>query len=425
MRTSSSRGWQQTVFDTVQAFPRRLSQGRIGTDNLANHLPSRQIESAFGRRPHRQRHRTLRTKADALRWRFLSRFHSGRLSEHEHGHGFLSGLEFAITAKTIKVLQTVESPVRVVSYQLSVIRKNQKPFLKTENRELRTLQRYSLQPAADGTSMQKDSRSTRLLARTKLCSSQMLTASRTLMTMGTGSAAKVSRSKTSTQRQQVAAVCYRIRGSHLEFLLVQTRGGRWIFPKGGVEPGHTHAESAALEAFEEAGVHGRIEKIPFTRYFHRKPDQPLAQEPAVSAHLCEVLHLERPQEANRHPSWFSTEKAKQRLRKDRASELGAELLRVVDKAAARIQRLHSANPAPPHAHIDPLRKVRFEAHEDPRFYDSLRQAVLARYLLPRSQLRLGSGETRNTADASRNVTPIDRATSIAEAKLQPRKGGIR
>src|SRR2546427_12586408 len=56
--------------------------------------------------------------------------------------------------------------------------------------------------------------------------------------------------------QQVAAVCYRIRGSGIEFLLVQTRGGRWTFPKGGVEPGLTHAQAAALEAYEEAGAHG-------------------------------------------------------------------------------------------------------------------------------------------------------------------------
>jgi 8-oxo-dGTP pyrophosphatase MutT (NUDIX family) len=268
--------------------------------------------------------------------------------------------------------------------------------------------------------MQKDSRSA--ARRTKLYSSQMPAGSRSLCAMGTGSAARVSRSKVLTHRQQVAAVCYRIRGSHLEFLLVQTRGGRWIFPKGGVEPGHTHAESAALEAFEEAGVHGRIEKIPFTRYYRRKPDQSLEAEPAVSAHLCEVSRLVRPQESNRHPSWFSTDKAKQRLRKDRAPEIGAELLRVVDKAAARIQRLHSSIPAPTtQAHIDPLQKVRFEAHEDPRFYEGLRQAALARYFLSRPQLRLGNGETRST-EASGNVTPIDRSTSIAEAKLQPRKG---
>jgi len=56
-------------------------------------------------------------------------------------------------------------------------------------------------------------------------------------------------------------------GRGIEFLLVQTRGGRWIFPKGGVERGLTRAQSAALEAFEEAGVHGRIEAAAFARYF--------------------------------------------------------------------------------------------------------------------------------------------------------------
>jgi len=225
--------------------------------------------------------------------------------------------------------------------------------------------------------------------------------------MGAGSAARVSRSK--TPRQQVAAVCYRFRGSRLEFLLVQTSGGRWIFPKGGVEPGRTHAESAALEAFEEAGVHGRIEKIAFTRYYRRRPVQsPEAEndEPAVSVHLCEVSRLERPQESNRRPSWFSTDKAKQRLRKDRAPELGAELLRVVEKAAARIQRLHSVSPAPTHTQVDPLQKVRFEAHEDPRFYDGLRQAALARYFLSRPQLRLAAGEN-SAAPLARNITSID------------------
>src|SRR5260221_11869080 len=61
------------------------------------------------------------------------------------------------------------------------------------------------------------------------------------------------------ETEQVAAVCYHMRGADIEFLLVQTGGGRWIFPKGCVEAGFTHAQAAAIEAFEEAGVHGRIE----------------------------------------------------------------------------------------------------------------------------------------------------------------------
>src|SRR5438309_10731781 len=70
--------------------------------------------------------------------------------------------------------------------------------------------------------------------------------------------------------QQVAAVCYRFSGTSIEFLLVRTRGGRWTFPKGGVELGLTHAQAAALEAYEEAGVHGRMEEISFARYTRRK-----------------------------------------------------------------------------------------------------------------------------------------------------------
>src|SRR5882672_5085191 len=70
--------------------------------------------------------------------------------------------------------------------------------------------------------------------------------------------------------EQVAAVCYWVRGSGIEFLLVRTRGsGRWTFPKGSAEPGLTHAQAAALEAFEEAGVHGRIEEASFARYVRK------------------------------------------------------------------------------------------------------------------------------------------------------------
>lgn len=141
--------------------------------------------------------------------------------------------------------------------------------------------------------------------------------------------------------EQVAAVCYRLRGAAIEFLLVQTRGGRWTFPKGSAEPGLTHAQAAALEAYEEAGVHGRMEEESFARYTRRKrgPRNATTVDLAVNAHLCEVLWLGPPQEADRNPTWFSAEKAKRRLREDRTSGDGAELARVVDRAVARIHRL--------------------------------------------------------------------------------------
>jgi 8-oxo-dGTP pyrophosphatase MutT (NUDIX family) len=132
-----------------------------------------------------------------------------------------------------------------------------------------------------------------------------------------------------------------MRGDTIRFLLVRTTGGRWTFPKGGMESGLSHAQTAALEAFEEAGVQGRTEEAAFACYYHRprgwRGSESSASEFAVRAHLCEVLRLGRPQEPRRHPTWFSAKKAKQRLREDRPSEAGAELAEVVDRALFRLR----------------------------------------------------------------------------------------
>ena len=160
----------------------------------------------------------------------------------------------------------------------------------------------------------------------------------------------------------MASVCYRGPNPVIEFLLVQTRKGRWTFPKGGVESGLTHAESAALEAFEEAGVHGRIEKISFARYVLRKPDKTRetdSSETRIHCHLCEVLRLDPPQESNRNPTWLHPEKAKRFLREGRTSDNGAELARIVDRAVARIRRFRNGTALG----NDPLQRVQFEAFE--------------------------------------------------------------
>jgi len=164
--------------------------------------------------------------------------------------------------------------------------------------------------------------------------------------------------------EQVAAVCYRLRTGAIEFLLVRTGSGHWTFPKGGVEPGLSHAQAAALEAFEEAGVHGRMEEASFARYVRSKggrrrgsTKQAPDTEVSTSAHLCEVLRLVTPQESDRNPTWFTTEKAQKKLAEGRTVEFAAELVRVVDRAVARIERL-SNSPMPP---TDALHRVRFES----------------------------------------------------------------
>ena len=187
--------------------------------------------------------------------------------------------------------------------------------------------------------------------------------------------------------EQVAAVCYRVRQDSIEFLLVQTRGsGRWIFPKGSAEPGLTHAQAAAIEAFEEAGVHGRIEETAFTRYVCRgqrnRSVARAATEGLVSAHLCEVRRLCNPKECNRNRTWFSVEDTKRRLREGRKDDDGEVFTRVVQQAVARIKQMRiAAEPAAvrpgSHAANDELYQVQFEATIEPRRPDQLRRIAAA------------------------------------------------
>ncbi len=67
--------------------------------------------------------------------------------------------------------------------------------------------------------------------------------------------------------RQSGALPYSVIDGRVVFLLITSRRtGRWIFPKGDIEPGMTPWESAAVEAMEEAGVSGQIAKEPIGSY---------------------------------------------------------------------------------------------------------------------------------------------------------------
>lgn len=70
--------------------------------------------------------------------------------------------------------------------------------------------------------------------------------------------------------RQSAALPYRWRGGTLEVLLITTRRGRWIVPKGIVEPGLSSQSSAAKEALEEGGVRGDVAEAALGSYRRRK-----------------------------------------------------------------------------------------------------------------------------------------------------------
>jgi 8-oxo-dGTP pyrophosphatase MutT (NUDIX family) len=67
--------------------------------------------------------------------------------------------------------------------------------------------------------------------------------------------------------QQYGAVPFRHAGGKIEFLMITSRRtGRWIFPKGDPIQGLSPIETAAVEAFEEAGVRGRVGSAPVGCY---------------------------------------------------------------------------------------------------------------------------------------------------------------
>jgi len=74
--------------------------------------------------------------------------------------------------------------------------------------------------------------------------------------------------------KQVAALCWRSTDSNnlaLEVLLITSlHTKRWILPKGWLMEGLTPAQSAAREAFEEAGVTGKIADKPIGTYHYLK-----------------------------------------------------------------------------------------------------------------------------------------------------------
>jgi 8-oxo-dGTP pyrophosphatase MutT (NUDIX family) len=60
--------------------------------------------------------------------------------------------------------------------------------------------------------------------------------------------------------RQSGVIPYRLRQGEVEVLLITSRGQRrWVIPKGIVEPDWSPADSAAREAWEEAGLRGRLQ----------------------------------------------------------------------------------------------------------------------------------------------------------------------
>lgn len=124
---------------------------------------------------------------------------------------------------------------------------------------------------------------------------------------------------------QAAALPWRRTNGKVEILLVTSRQtGRWIIPKGWVDPGEPLHLAARREAFEEAGIEGTIASDPLGSYFYMKA------LPSGLMRRCEVwvfpLHVSAeakrwPERELRHRSWLSPQDASRRIQDAPLAEL--------------------------------------------------------------------------------------------------------
>jgi 8-oxo-dGTP pyrophosphatase MutT (NUDIX family) len=73
------------------------------------------------------------------------------------------------------------------------------------------------------------------------------------------------------EHRQCGAIPVVGQGGSARVVLITSRGtGRWVIPKGWIEPGEQPHLSAARETFEEAGLAGEIESAPLGTYTYDK-----------------------------------------------------------------------------------------------------------------------------------------------------------
>lgn len=118
-------------------------------------------------------------------------------------------------------------------------------------------------------------------------------------------------------RNQFGALCWRRRDEQTEILLITSRDtGRWIIPKGWPVKVASPARTAALEAWEEAGVRGTLAPASLGYFAYRKDLDGKDVVPCVvEVFALEVAELagEFPEKAERRRKWFAPEKAAKKV----------------------------------------------------------------------------------------------------------------
>lgn len=118
---------------------------------------------------------------------------------------------------------------------------------------------------------------------------------------------------------QSAVIPYRHDNDQLRVLLITSRNtGRWIVPKGMVEPNMTPWASAAKEALEEAGLLGIVGQTKVCEYFYDKWETTF-RVAVYPMRIAECLEDWEERELRRR-AWMTPKQAARRVREKELSK---------------------------------------------------------------------------------------------------------
>jgi 8-oxo-dGTP pyrophosphatase MutT (NUDIX family) len=123
---------------------------------------------------------------------------------------------------------------------------------------------------------------------------------------------------------QYGALPYRESRAGVEILLVTSRGTRkWIIPKGWPQRGRPPHRAAAVEAFEEAGVVGKVRSKPIGHYRYQKKVSGSTARFKVRVFPLRVTRQLKtwPERRQRRLRWHSPALASRRVSETRLKEL--------------------------------------------------------------------------------------------------------
>ena len=131
--------------------------------------------------------------------------------------------------------------------------------------------------------------------------------------------------------RQSAVIPYRMQKNHMQIMLIgSSKRNHWVVPKGIHEPGLSAQKSAAVEAYEEAGIRGTVSKSPLGKYEYTKWGATCKVE-VYAMRVKEILPDSEWEETHRGRKWVSTDEAVSLIKEQSMRPMIRSLLKFIEK----------------------------------------------------------------------------------------------